>query len=61
MLTETQITKFQEIYLARTGESISREQSYERGIKLITLLQIIYKPMRMSDMEDITKRINQLK
>jgi hypothetical protein len=45
MLTEEHITKFQTIYQNRFGKTISREEAYEQGMKLIELVKLIYKPM----------------
>ena len=49
MLTEKSIAKFQEIYKARFHKDLSREEAYEKGIKLVRLMQIIYKPMTESE------------
>ena len=48
-LTDQQITKFQELYRARFGREISREDAYEQGIKLTRLISIIYEPMTEQD------------
>ena len=44
-LTEEEITKFQTLYKKHFGKEISREQAYEEGVKLLRLMQLIYKPM----------------
>lgn len=51
MLSDEQITKYQTIYKKRFGVEISREEAYEQGIKLIRLIEIIYKPITKTDTE----------
>jgi hypothetical protein len=43
MLTDEQIIKFQALWKSRFKEDLSREQALEHGMKLIRLLQIVYK------------------
>lgn len=43
ILTDEQIIKFQVLWKQRYGEDITREKALEYGIKLIRLLQIVYK------------------
>jgi hypothetical protein len=43
MLTDKQIEKFRELYKNRFNKEISREEAYESGMKLITLMKHIYK------------------
>lgn len=45
MLTDEQIIKFQTLYKNRFGKEISRAAAYEKGIKLIRLIELIYKPI----------------
>lgn len=56
MLTEEQITKFQTLYRKRFGKEISREQALEKGIKLIRLIEIIYKPMTEAEFQQLQNR-----
>ena len=58
-LTEEDITKFQRLYKKHFGEEISREQAHEEGIKLVRLMQLIYKPMTKADYEKLLKRRRQ--
>lgn len=59
MLTDQQITKFQAVYKARFHKDLSREEAYEKGIKLVRLMQIIYKPMTESDYQKLQARRKQ--
>lgn len=56
MLSKEQITKFQKLYKNRFGVEISREQAYEKGIKLIRLVELIYKPITKDDYQKLQKR-----
>lgn len=55
-LTPEQVAKFQAIYKAKFGREISREQAYEQGVKLVRLMQIIYRPMTQADLEKVEMR-----
>ncbi len=56
MLSNDQITKFQTLYKNRFGKDISREEAYEKGAKLIRLVELIYKPMTEKDYAMVQKR-----
>lgn len=45
-LSDEQINKFQKLWEIHFGEKISRELALEFGIKLVRLMQIIYKPIK---------------
>ena len=50
-LTEDDITKFQALYKKHFGQEISREQAHSEGVKLVRLMQLIYKPITKVDYE----------
>lgn len=54
-LTDQDITKFQALYQSEFSMEISREEAYEKGIKLIRLVKLIYKPMTKEEHEQIQK------
>lgn len=56
MLSDEQIAKFQTLYKNRFGKKISREEAYEKGIKLIRLVELIYKPMTKEEYKIVQKR-----
>ena len=58
-LTDQQVTKFQALYKARFNQEISREKAYDMGIKLVRMMQIIYKPMTVADFEELQERRRQ--
>ncbi len=51
MLSNNQITKYQLLYEKHYGKKISRKEAYEQGIKLIRLVELIYKPMTKENYE----------
>lgn len=56
MLTNQQVTKFQMLYKNRFNKKISREEAYEQGVKLIRLVELIYKPMTEAEYQQLQKR-----
>jgi len=56
MLTDEQISKFQDIYRKRFGKGISRADALEKGIKLVRLMDIVYKPITIQEFEEFIKR-----
>ena len=56
MLSDEQITKFQILFKNRFGKEINREQALESGIKLIRLVQLIYKPITKGECQKTLKQ-----
>ncbi len=56
MLSHEQITNFQVLYKNRFGREISREEAYEKGAKLMRLVEIIYKPMTETEYQQVQER-----
>jgi len=56
MLSDEQIKTFQTLYKNRFGKEISREDALEQGVKLIRLVELIYKPMTEKDLELLRAR-----
>lgn len=59
-LTDDEVLQFQAIYRQQFGKEISREAAQERGIKLVRLFEIIYKPMTKTDFQRIQQRRKEL-
>lgn len=55
VLLDEDIMKFQALYKSEFGMEISREDAYEKGIKLLRLMSIIYQPMTEKEYELIQK------
>lgn len=60
MLSDEQITKFQTLYKNHFGKEISREEAYEKGIKLIRLVEITYKPMTKDQHQMVQERLQEI-
>jgi hypothetical protein len=54
-LTDEDITKFQALYKNELGMEINREDAYEKGIKLLRLMSVVYRPMTEKEYEAIEK------
>lgn len=61
MLTDTDIAKFQELYKEEFGTEISKEEAAEQGLKLVTLMSRVYKPMTKEEHEQIEDHRNSTK
>ncbi len=48
-LKDEDISKFQTLYRSEFGMEISREDAYEKGIKLLRLMSIVYQPMTLNE------------
>jgi hypothetical protein len=59
ILSDKKIADFQAIYKARFGKEISREVAIEKGIKLLRLIEIIYKPMTKKEYQQLQERRKQ--
>ena len=51
VLSDEDIIKFQALYKNELGMEISKEDAYEKGIKLLTLMSSVYKPMTKKEYE----------
>lgn len=56
MLTEQQISKYQAIYKARFHKTLSREEAYEQGVKLMRLVKLTYRPITETEYQELQKR-----
>ena len=45
LLSSEDIKKFQALYKEHYGREISKEEALDQGLKLLTLMRCIYKPM----------------
>lgn len=55
VLSDEDILKFQALYKSELGIEISREDAYEKGIKLLGLMSAVYKPMSEKEYEFIQR------
>jgi len=56
MLSNEQVEKFQLLWKNRFGKEISREEAYEKGAKLVRLIELIYKPMTENEYKQLQRR-----
>ena len=56
MLSNEQITKLQTLYKNRFGKEISQEEAYEKGVKLVRLMKLIYRPMTEEEYQELSER-----
>ncbi len=56
LLLDADIKKFQELYKARFGVDISKDEACAKGTQLLNLMKIVYKPMTKEEHELIHKR-----
>jgi hypothetical protein len=56
MLTDPQVKKFQELYKKHFGEEISRKNAYAKGVALLQLVGIVYKPMTKDELKKVEDR-----
>lgn len=56
MITDEQITKYQTLYKNRFGKEISKEEACEQGIKLIRLVELVYKPITKEEFQELQQR-----
>lgn len=61
MISETDIKKFQQLYKEEFGIEISKEEAAEQGLKLVTLMSHVYKPMTEGENDGIELHRNSTK
>ncbi len=49
-LTDEDIIKFQDIYLKRFDKLLSKKEAHEEGMKLLSLMAAVYKPIKLKDL-----------
>lgn len=55
VLSDEDIAKFQKLHKEHFGVEISKEDAYEKGVKLLRLMSIVYKPMTQKEYNLIQK------
>ncbi len=55
VLSDEDIANFQTLYKNELGMEITKEDAYEKGIKLLVLMSAIYKPMTEKEYEMVEK------
>lgn len=58
MMSEDQIKNFQELYKTELGLEISHDEAFDKALKLLRLMELIYHPMTSEELNEIeNKRI----
>lgn len=57
-LTSKQVERFQNLYKEEFGLKLDFKEAQENGIQLVRLMQLIYKPMRKQDYQNINDNKN---
>ena len=47
------------MYKKRFGKEITREEAYEKGVKLMRLVEIVYQPMTEAEYQKLQERRKQ--
>ncbi|MCL5012226.1 MAG: hypothetical protein M1320_02255 [Patescibacteria group bacterium] len=55
VLSDEDIKKFQALYKNELGKEINQQDAYEKGIKLLRLMSVVYKPMTEKEYKQIQK------
>ncbi|OHA15763.1 MAG: hypothetical protein A3H57_02130 [Candidatus Taylorbacteria bacterium RIFCSPLOWO2_02_FULL_43_11] len=55
-LKDKDIFAFQTLYKKHFGVEISNQQALENGLKLLRLMEIVYKPMTLEDLDAVRVR-----
>jgi hypothetical protein len=55
-ISETQLTNFKALYKQHFGEELSQEDALEKSLKLIRMMQLIYKPITKEQYQQVIKR-----
>lgn len=58
MLSEERIIKFQALYKKNFGQELTREEAYEKGAKMLRIVQLTYKPITEKEYRDWQTRRN---
>jgi hypothetical protein len=56
VLSDENITKFQALYKSEFGLEISKEDAYEKGVQLLQLMSIVYKPITQEEFDLMEKQ-----
>jgi hypothetical protein len=56
MLSEKRIAEFQALYKKHFGEDLSKEEAYEKGVRLIRMVQLVYRPITEKQYQEWQER-----
>ncbi len=53
VLSDKNISDFQELYRKHFGKEIGKQEAYEKGIKLVRLMSLVYKPITQAERDRV--------
>jgi hypothetical protein len=56
VLSDDDIAKFQTLYKERFGIELNKQDAYEKGVKLLRLLALVFKPMTKEEQGLVRQR-----
>jgi hypothetical protein len=59
-ISEAQLTSFKVLYKQHFGEELSQEEALEKALKLVRIMQLIYKPITKEQYQKVVKRQQQM-
>ncbi len=58
MISKEALEEYKAIYKAKFGEDISDQEALDQAIKLLTLVDIVYRPIKKDWVEDLKNKEN---
>lgn len=52
-LTTKQIEQFRQLYKEKLGKEISTQEAQNKGLALVNLMRLVYKPITKEDLADL--------
>lgn len=52
-MSDDQIKKFQELYRTELGFDISHDEAFNKALKLLRLMELIYHPLTSGELDEI--------
>jgi hypothetical protein len=52
-ISEDKIKEFKRLYYKRFGKKLTDQEALDKGIKLVRLMQLVYKPVKKKDIDKL--------
>jgi len=59
-ISEAQLTSFKVLYKQHFGEELNHKDAYEKALKLVRMMQLVYKPITKEQYQQVIKRQQQM-
>lgn len=59
-ISEAQLTSFKALYKQHFGEELNQEDALEEALKLVRMMQLVYKPITKKQYQQVIKRQQQI-